>query len=74
MVQQLIHSLERKDLPFLTKFLLHIMKPGALSAVTWYDVSSHDAISIVNVVILLTPLFLFLLPFFFFPNYYHDHN
>lgn len=39
MVQPPKQSQERKDLPFLTKFLPHIMKPGAAFAVTWYGVS-----------------------------------
>lgn len=47
MVQQLSHSQERKDLPFLIKFLLHIMKPEAAFAVTWYDVSYMQDICIV---------------------------
>ena len=44
MVPHLIHSQERKDLPFLTRFLVHIMKPGAAFAVTWYGVSRYMSI------------------------------
>ncbi|KAM4072325.1 hypothetical protein ACB094_11G130000 [Castanea mollissima] len=35
MVQPQIHCQQRKDWPSLTKFLLHIMKPGAAFVVTW---------------------------------------
>lgn len=44
MVQPQIHCQQRKDWPSLTKFLLHIMKPGAAFVVTWYGKLLHNVI------------------------------
>ena len=44
MVQPQIHCQQRKDWPSLTKFLLHIMKPGAAFVVTWCGKLLHNVI------------------------------